>query len=136
MIKELGKAFEPPAKKIMRVLAEEYFHARDTDENPLSPLSFHLHRYAAHGHALNNTLQDGYHPFQRDAGITHCDAGWTHAYRDANVVEQQPDEEGLSRHDLGQGKNSFPCLGMERKNTEGIINQLKRELELFLWLAA
>lgn len=133
-IKELSKAFEPAdaEKRLYDYwLKNNYFHAQDESKAPAFSIVIpppNVTGMLHMGHALNNTLQDIIVRFKRMQGYnTLWMPGMDHAgIATQNVVEQQLDKEGLSRHDLGREKFIARVWEWKEKYGGVIINQLKR----------
>ncbi len=128
------KAFDPgeaESKWYQYWLSRNLFHADDVSDKP--PFSIvipppNVTGILHMGHALNNVLQDICCRYKRMQGMNVLwMPGTDHAgIATQNVVEQQLQKEGLTRHDLGREQFIERVWQWRERFGGAIINQLKR----------
>ena len=130
----LAKTFNPheaETKWYQYWMERDLFHAQDDSDKP--PFSIvipppNVTGILHMGHALNNVLQDICCRYKKMQGMNVLwMPGTDHAgIATQNVVEQQLEKEGLTRHDLGRDKFIERVWQWRERYGGAIINQLKR----------
>jgi valyl-tRNA synthetase len=130
----LAKTFNPQeaeSKWYQYWIDRNLFHAQDTSDKPSFSIVIpppNVTGILHMGHALNNVLQDVVCRYKRMQGMNVLwMPGTDHAgIATQNVVEQQLEKEGLTRHDLGRDKFIERVWQWRERYGGAIINQLKR----------